>query len=238
MAAKGATGTTKSRKTIMKHAQAMVEEALTGKVKIEDEELGEKREITLPDKGFEVQALPLPPDDSDLHTIVVLVMGILGPENAFAGGEYLLKLMLVPAGGAAQGYPYDPPDFTFLTPNGVYAPNTNTPCVSIGKYHAQEMRGVQGYTAGLKFRGFANAIVGTFTDPTSLGGGINITTGDMNPKTWRKLAAESRAYNEKHHPDLMEKLDKLYDMKKRRAYWEKQTESATGGGEAKKPAAN
>jgi hypothetical protein len=209
-------------KVIMRHCRAAVDEALgfeekkkrvAGKVVVERVPLAN-------DGGMGMPILTLPPNDADIYQIYVLLIGLYGPNGEFVGGEFLVKMTLPKKEKGAAGYPYNPPIFSFMTPNGVYELNAKSPCVSIGVFHQNEMRGSGGYSAGLKLTGFIENIWGTFVDPKSLGHGIAIMK--FNSETCRSMAQTSREYNRKHHAELMKQFDALYKLDERHKHWELQ----------------
>lgn len=206
--------------TIVKHCQAAVEEAL-GRVKVETAEGIET--VQLENGGKDVGVLVLPPDESNVHTVYALLVGLSGPNDVFAEGEYLVKLTLPAASPNGKGYPYEPPDFTFLTPNGVFVANASTPCISIGRFHKDETSGLQGYSAGMKLKGFVDAIWGCFADPRSLGGGININL--EGEEAWKRAAMQSREYNRKNHAALIAQFDELYKLEERHKYMQEKVKA-------------
>jgi len=79
--------------------------------------------------------------DKDTFEFIFRIRNMKGGDNEFIDGEYLLKLI------PPNDYPYKPPDFKFLTPNGIYELNTSV-CLSTGRYHSQNYRATGGM-AGL-----------------------------------------------------------------------------------------
>lgn len=108
----------------------------------------------------------------------------------FDKGEYLLKLI------AQDDYPRTPPKFQFLTPNGIFDPNTE-PCLNIGHEHPEN------YNPTLGVPGFANAIVLAFKDYKILmgSGGRNIIK--TNNDVIRDIALQSSKYNNENHSDII-----------------------------------
>ena len=160
---------------ILRHCEAAVNEC---KGIVRKKVAGKMVEEVAADGGKSATVLVLPPDEQDLHIVYTLFMGMSGPGNEFAEGEFLVKMTLPKGSGGTHGYPFEPPLFTFMTPNGVYELNAKSPCVSIGVFHQNETSGVGGYTAGMKLLGFIQNIWGTFSDPKSLGSGIAVMRFD------------------------------------------------------------
>src|ERR1700753_4150528 len=83
--------------------------------------------------------------DDDISTWYVLLGGMDGNENEFMQGEFLVRIKL------PINYPYSPPEFYFMTPQGVYDVEKKV-CISIGEYHSDNYRavlGVPGFCAQL-----------------------------------------------------------------------------------------
>lgn len=198
-------------KTILSHYKKAVQEC-RGVVTVVDDDTGTVTKKESVELAMNNPVLFCCASDSDINKIYFLMMGALGPSNAFEGGEYLGYLTLV------KDYPFSPPDFTFITPNGVYVANAGTPCISTGKFHHTQTSGVHGYAASTGFIGFTMDIWGTFMDPDSLGHGINLQTFD--PAKCAELAKGSRAFNESKHRDILDKIYAVFpDIEARRAYW-------------------
>lgn len=136
-------------------------------------------------------------DEVDPFTWYVLLRGIAGHEDAFVGGEYLMRMKL------PLDFPANPLSFFTLTPNGLYDISDKPTCVSIGEYHKDQHR------AALGADGFVDNLVSGMICWQDMGGGINIlkTTAD----TKKKLARESIAYNNTHYAELVEKIKAAYD---------------------------
>lgn len=115
-------------------------------------------------------------------------------DTPYKGGEYIVKFI------APENFPYDPPKFEFLTPNGLYsADGRMRPCVSIGEYHKGE------YPSVLGMHQFPVMILGTLIAWESLGHGISVI--NTTEKEKQKLADESVEYNEtrlKRFNDMIE----------------------------------
>ena len=73
---------------------------------------------------------------------IVRVRDIAGFNDEFLGGEYLIKLT------ASDDPMKKPPNFKFLTPNGLYQQNSDAVCISIGKFHSDKYAPAQGGMGG------------------------------------------------------------------------------------------
>jgi ubiquitin-protein ligase len=137
------------------------------------------------------------PDESDIRIWYFLVYGL---DDAFKGGEYIFKLT------APDDFPQKPPRFEFCTPNGVFEPGGPI-CISVGEFHATDMHGAYGWRASLGMKGFAIQVVNGLICFDALGGGIRIVQSPIATK--RKLAVESRHFNEQHYTALYRQFQTL-----------------------------
>jgi ubiquitin-protein ligase len=125
----------------------------------------------------------------------IMIGNFDGNENEFKDGVYLVR-MIAPA-----DFPFNPPRFYFMTPNGVYECEKKV-CINIGEYHKED------YRASLGMRGFAEQLISGMIGWKELGGGINILHTDAKKK--RTMAAESQAYNAKLYPEIIEKINSAF----------------------------
>lgn len=117
----------------------------------------------------------------------VKLHSIHGDQGEFIGGEYLVEIR------APEDFPFAPPKFTFLTPNGVY--DTNKPvCISIGEYHKEN------YRATLQMAGFVRQLVSGIIGWQQLGQGISIIKTTVAQK--KMFAKNSTNYNLTHYADI------------------------------------
>jgi ubiquitin-protein ligase len=133
-------------------------------------------------------------DETDVKLWHFLVTNLPGP---YAGGEYIFRLV------APDMFPQKPPEFHFLTPNGVFEPGGKI-CISIGEFHAGDAAGktgAYGWRSALGMIGFAREVVNGMIDPAYLGGGIRVH--DTPPATKARLAAASGAHNRSRHAELV-----------------------------------
>ena len=125
-------------------------------------------------------------DESDPKIWYFMVSGLLEP---YAGGEYVFRLK------APDDFPQRPPEFEFVTPNGVYDVGGKI-CISIGEFHAKDAPkkdGATGWRAALGMKGFAKQVVNGMIVPETLGGGIRILGADA--EECRQFAKDSQNYN-------------------------------------------
>jgi ubiquitin-protein ligase len=133
-------------------------------------------------------------DESDVKRWFFLVTNLPGP---YAGGEYIFRLT------APVTFPQQPPEFQFLTPNGVFELGGKI-CISIGEFHATDAAGktgAYGWRSALGMIGFAREVVNGMIAPDYLGGGIRVRNDP--PAVKARHAAASEAYNREHHAELM-----------------------------------
>lgn len=118
-----------------------------------------------------------------------------GNDGEFAGGQYLVRIE------APKDFPFKPPWFYFMTPNGVYDTEKKV-CIDIGGYHADN------YRATLGMPGFTLQLVNGMICYKDLGGGISLLA--TNVATKRGLATASSAYNLEHHADIVQGIEESY----------------------------
>lgn len=119
----------------------------------------------------------------------IKIHGISGNNDEFVGGEYIVKII------APAKFPYEPPRFYFLTPNGIYQICEKV-CISIGEYHKDQ------YRATLGIYGFCRELWNGMVGHAELGHGINIIqygAGDKGLtkklKKIKEFATNSVEYN-------------------------------------------
>ncbi len=134
--------------------------------------------------------------DNEPFVWYILLRGFSGDNDEFDGGEYLVRQV------APEDFPFKPPEFYFMTENGVYGCETKV-CINIGEYHADQ------YRAALGMDGFANQLVSGMIGWKTLGGGISILSTTANEK--RRLAKISRDYNRKHYPEIIAQIESAFD---------------------------
>ena len=133
------------------------------------------------------------PHPADMRVVYFLVGGLGDP---YAGGEYVFQLI------APDEFPQKPPRLIFLTPNGLFTPGHKV-CISVGEFHANDRPGkdgAHGWRPALGLRGFALEVVNALICSADLGSGIGID--HRPPEEKRKLARDSRAYNEKYLAEI------------------------------------
>lgn len=115
-------------------------------------------------------------------------------DNDFPDGEYLVKIK------APAKYPYGPPEFYFLTHNGVYEIEKKV-CIDIGSYHSNN------YPAHIGMDGFAKMLLNGLINHHELGHGINLLKTTHDKKV--EYAKKSKAYNEKHYADILNEINNI-----------------------------
>lgn len=130
--------------------------------------------------------------DDDLTVWYAKITHLVGENDEFVDGEYLVEVT------ATNDFPTKPPDFKFLTPNGVYAPRTRV-CIDIGAYHAEN------YPATLGMVGFTKMLISGLIGYVHLGHGINLIETSIDKK--KLLALESREYNRTKNSEIIALFD-------------------------------
>lgn len=134
-------------------------------------------------------------EDDDLTTWYVMLFGFTGNHDEFAGGEYLVKIKLPPE------FPFKPPEFYFMTPNGVYDIDKEV-CINIGSFHASN------YPAVLGVAGFCEQLISGMIGWESLGEGINLLDTSIDDK--KSMAAASREFNRNVYPTIVDKIESAF----------------------------
>lgn len=135
--------------------------------------------------------------EDDTSTWYILLSGFSGDDDEFAGGEYLVKVVMPPK------FPYDPPEFYFITRQGLYDINKKV-CISIGEFHASD------YRSALGVIGFCTQLVSGLIGWRTMGVGISILSTTAKEKA--KLAAASVSTNYDSHSEIMEAVNLSYAM--------------------------
>lgn len=125
----------------------------------------------------------------DVNTWYILIENVKGEEDEFEGGQYLVRMK------APANFPFSPPEFYFMTPNGLYDVEKKV-CISIGEYHKES------YQATLGMLGFAEQLVSGMTDVKFLGSGISILR--LTAEDRRKFTRESVNYNLTHNRQYLD----------------------------------
>lgn len=119
----------------------------------------------------------------------IIISGVSGNNDEYAGGEYLVRLRL------PGNFPADPPDFFFMTPNGVYGVEVKV-CISIGSYHKGN------YPSTIGVRGFCEQLVSGMIGWKELGGGIELVQTSAAQKA--TIAANSADFNSANHQQIID----------------------------------
>lgn len=101
-------------------------------------------------------------------------------DDRFRDGEYILHVKL------QEGYPFKPPEFRWLTPNGRFEINTKI-CYNISTYHAESWNPLW------RMRTIIIGIMSMLLDSNTVGIG-HIMNTPIN--TYKSLASSSKNYNQ------------------------------------------
>lgn len=126
----------------------------------------------------------------------VLLHGFAGDKGEYVGGEYIVRVEL------PEKFPFEPPKFYFLTPNGLYEKETVV-CIDIGEYHKEN------YRATLGVRGFVAQLMSGLIGWKTIGNGISLLKTKVGEK--QRLATASSSYNYTHHEAIMTAINASYD---------------------------
>jgi ubiquitin-protein ligase len=134
-------------------------------------------------------------DPNNATVCYVLIHHVGGNEDEYMGGEYIVRMQF-PA-----NYPFEPPQFYFMTPNGLYGVETKV-CISIGEFHKDE------YRATLGLIGFAKQLISGMIGWREMGSGISL----MKPTNASliKAAGESQGYNAEKHTELLNNINSCF----------------------------
>ena len=136
-------------------------------------------------------------DPQNVKVWYVLLHGFDGLAGEFTGGEYLARMT------ATGTFPAEPPEFEFLTEQGVYETETKKVCMSISKYHPQNYRGTHG------MGGFAEQLMAALIGWQGLEGSMGLLTTTVEEK--QRLARESINYNLACFPDIIAIVKSTYN---------------------------
>lgn len=154
-----------------------------------------KRRLMNDLKTLQKEPLPLIdiyPDQSDILTWYFLIKG---PEDSdYKGGYYLGKIIYGP------NYPFQPPDFVILTPNGRFTINHKI-CLTNSGYHKGEWNSL--WTTPAIILGLLSVML----DDVDNGiGHIHCTPQERN-----SFAKNSIEYNKQHHKQLLTSFTRFCD---------------------------
>eukprot|EP01039_Chlorochromonas_danica_P009542 gene9542-10547_t len=140
----------------------------------------------------ELQENPVPNiqiavDPQDILNWYCLIYGL--SDAHYLHGEYIFNIKLSPR------YPFEPPDFIFLTPNGRFELQRKL-CFSNSSHHKETWSPI--WTIRTILLGFLSF----FLENSSTGLGHLSTAVDVK----RQLAAASKAYNEDHLASILEMI--------------------------------
>lgn len=134
-------------------------------------------------------------NENNIHEWYIKISSLVGDDNEFEHGEYIGKITIT------DDFPYKPPSFMLLTPNGVYDIDGRV-CISIGEFHSQN------YMPTLGVSGFTNQLISGMIGWRTLGEGIRLLNTTVEEK--KLLASESVKYNEQHHNKINHDIEQEY----------------------------
>ena len=136
-------------------------------------------------------------DDDDPYTWYIMVHNIAGSKDEYLGGEYIFKFIL------PKDFPYSPPKFYALTPNGLYDYNKIC-CISIGEFHKDD------YRTSLGVAGFARELANGMIVWKDVQQGMNMLKTTYEEK--KTIAKKSVEYNQKNNAKLLKIINDQYDL--------------------------
>ena len=134
-------------------------------------------------------------DETDYKKWYILMSNFSGNNDEYKSGQYLVRVEL------PNEYPYEPPHFYLMTPNGLYDTEKKA-CISIGEFHKKD------YPATLGVVGFCEQLVSGFIGWKEIGHGISLI--DTSEEEKKILAIKSASYNEKHNKKYMDMINESF----------------------------
>lgn len=135
-----------------------------------------------------------------LHWFIYLRMANFSETSPTRCGEYLIVLI------CPEDFPAKPPEFAFLTENGIYTVKTTALCVDGGRYHPDT------YNATLGMQGFLTRIIDSMENPKGLVSGIGIKNVTNSEEISRRALA-SRAYNVALYSHVLDYIRRTTDYR-------------------------
>ncbi len=127
--------------------------------------------------------------------ILVWYFMVKGPEfSEYAGGMYVGKIIYTPE------YPFAPPDFVMLTPNGRFSPDRKI-CLSNSGFHAKEWSSAWNINSTLT--GFLSIFLDDHED--------GISHIHESKETRQILAQKSIEFNKQHYGDIIKLFTRFID---------------------------
>ena len=127
-------------------------------------------------------------DPANIAIWYVKLYNFSGDQDEYAAGEYLCKIVIGP------DFPYKPPEFYFMTPNGVYECDGKA-CISIGEFHSNA------YINTLGVSGFVEQLVSGMIGWKTIGTGVRLMDTTIEEK--KKWARGSAAYNTANYGSIL-----------------------------------
>jgi hypothetical protein len=142
-------------------------------------------------------------DESNVNIWYVMLHNLKGGHDEFIGGEYLFRIHIPEGAGKTWVREGNPPRFIPLTPNGVYKTNAVS-CIGIGEFHKGSK------VASMGVGDFVTQLVSGMIVYEDLKGGVNLVYTETNPKGKQKIAEQSKDYNNKHYPEIVNLVNNAY----------------------------
>lgn len=136
-----------------------------------------------PGSGRKIYSLSF--DETEMQNFFAIVRSL---EGDYEGGEYILRIKL------PDEYPFKPPVISCMTPNGRFQPESSI-CLNISHFHSET------WSPLLNLEKIILSVISVFYDVSIIGIGGIVTDSD----TKKKLALQSKDYNQKHFKQILEK---------------------------------
>lgn len=134
-------------------------------------------------------------DENNINIWYVILHNFTGDKNEYENCEFLVKIK-IPA-----SFPNNPPEFYFMTPNGVYETDAKV-CISIGEFHSDNFRPVLGIS------GFVINLISGFIAWSELTKGIRLIKTSISEK--KTLSNNSKEYNIKYNKTIIDLIENNY----------------------------
>lgn len=139
---------------------------------------------------------------------------LVGDDDEFKGGQFIGMIEAPPLNSdkLEWNFPFIPPNVTLYTPTGIFPINNSNFCISMGKFHAKDVRtGGTGYSPCINMIGFIRQIISSMMFWKDLGKGIRLMVSYHNEEEKNKIcenirtaSRQSIAYNLKHHKKILD----------------------------------
>lgn len=134
-------------------------------------------------------------DEINCKKWYVLIHNFSGNEDEYESGQYVARIEL------PNNYPFEPPQFYFMTPNGVYDTEKKV-CISIGEFHKSN------YPATLGALGFCEQLLSGLIGWKELGHGISLL--DTSTADKKRIAKQSISYNTTYNKKYIDMINESH----------------------------